>query len=176
MGLQRIQLSPGVNTNATQTLNSSGWSKSNLIRWRTGLPEKIGGWEQLSAVPVTGVARSMHSFTDLSSNNYIAIGTNSNLQILYGNNLYYITPVVHTSNVTPSFSTVIHTTSVKVTDATYSPNVGDYISINTQIAVGGIILYGVYEVITSISGTQYTCKYNGWRSHNQWSVFNSDNR
>lgn len=154
--LQRINLSPGINTNATQTLNSGGWSKSNLIRWRTGLPEKIGGWLSLCQTPVTGVARSMHSFTDLAGNNYIAIGTNSSLQILYGNNLYFITPVIHTSNVTPSFSTVIHTASVKVTDSTYSPNVGDYISINTQIAVGGIIIYGVYEVTTSISGTQYT--------------------
>ena len=156
MTINKIKLSPGIVTTATKTLNSQGWSASNLIRWRTGLPEKIGGWLQMCATAVTGTARAMHAFTDLTGNNYLAIGTNSALQIMYGSNLYYITPVASTSNVTVSFTTVATSTTVTITDATYAPNAGDYLAINTPVSVGGIVLYGVYAVASIVSGTKYT--------------------
>lgn len=146
MGIQKVTLNPGIVTTFSQTLNASGWSKSNLIRWRTGLPEKIGGWAQLSPTAVSGTARGLHAFADLSGNNYLAIGTNSNLQILYGGNLYYITPVASTSNVTVAVSTVSGSTSVVVKDTTYTSNVGDFVSIDTPVSVGGIVVYGVYQV------------------------------
>jgi hypothetical protein len=156
MGLERIILRPGINTVATQTLNEGGYSKSNLIRWRTGLVEKIGGWIKLCQTAVNGVARGLHAFTDLSGFNYLAIGTNSNLEILSSGTLYDITPLVHTSNITPEFTTSSGSNSVKIHDTTYSPDVGDYINIYIPVSVGGIVLYGLYPVITSVDSTHYT--------------------
>lgn len=156
MTVKKIILSPGIVTTETETLNAGGYSGSNLIRWRTGLPEKIGGWNSLSDTPVTGVARGLHAFSDLSGFNYLAIGTNSNLEILSQGNLYDITPIVHTSNLTPAFTTIITSKTVKIQDASISPNTGDYINIFVPVSVGGIILQGLYPIQSIVDGSHYT--------------------
>lgn len=156
MAIQKIILKPGIVTTATQTLNESGYSKSNLIRWRTGLPEKIGGWQRLYANPVNGVARGLHAFSDLASINYLAIGTNSNLEVLSQGILYDITPIDHQSDIGPQFSTVSTSTTVTIHDATYSPNVGDYINVFVPVSVGGIIILGLYPVTDVVDSAHYS--------------------
>lgn len=156
MPLSKINLRPGIVTTASQTLNEGGWSLSNLMRWRTGLPEKIGGWLRLCQTAVTGVARGLHAFTDLNGYNYLAIGTNSNLEIFTGGNLSYITPIEHTSNISPAFTTVATSQSVEIEDSTYSPIAGDFLDIYIPVSVGGIVLFGIYQVQTTVDGTHYT--------------------
>lgn len=156
MGLERITLRPGIVTTATKTLNEGGYSASNLMRWRTGLAEKIGGWIRLCQTAVTGIARGLHAFTDLNGFDYLAIGTNSNLEILYSGTLSDITPIVHTLNATPDFSTVINTPTVTIADSGYSPNIGDYVNVYVPVSVGGLIILGIYKVQTIVDGTHYT--------------------
>lgn len=156
MAIQKILPRPGINTVATPTANEGGYSSCNLIRWRNGLPEKIGGWQSLYPLPVKGVARGLHAFADLNSIDYLAIGTNSNLEILAQGILYDITPIAHTSDISPDFSTTISSHSVKVTDATFSPNVGDYVNILVTVSVGGLLLQGLYPVATVIDATNFT--------------------
>lgn len=156
MPLNTIKLRPGIVTTATQLLNEGGWSLSNLIRWRTGLPEKIGGWLKLCQTAVTGVARALHAFTDLSGFNYLAIGTNSNLMIFTGGSLSYITPLAATTNPSVSFSTSSGSVSVKIADSSYSPLAGDYLNIFVPVSVGGLIIQGVYEAQTIVDSTHYT--------------------
>ena len=156
MPLQTVKFRPGIVTTATQTLNAGGWSKSNLIRWRTGLPEKIGGWQKLCSTAVTGVARGLHAFTDLSGYTYLAVGTNSNLEILYGNSLTDITPIAHTSSITPAFTTTSGSATVKIKDTGYAPSAGDYVNVFVPVSVGGIVLQGLYEIQTIVDSTHYT--------------------
>lgn len=156
MPIQKIILRPGLNTIATETLNEGGYSQSNLIRWRGGLAEKIGGWQRLYANSVLGVARGLHAFSDLNSINYLAIGTNSNLEILSQGILYDITPIASTTNATPDFTTVATSNSVEVHDASYSPNIGDYVNIFVPVSIGGIVVQGLYPVATVIDSSHFT--------------------
>ena len=45
MPLQKLQFRPGVNREGTTLSNEGGWFDCDKIRFRSGYPEKIGGWQ-----------------------------------------------------------------------------------------------------------------------------------
>ena len=48
MALQKLQFRPGLNREGTDYSNEGGWYDGDKIRFRSGYPEKIGGWQQIS--------------------------------------------------------------------------------------------------------------------------------
>jgi len=58
MPLAKISFRPGVNKETTSygidVQDIPGWFDSNLIRFRKGRPEKMGGWEKLSSNTIEG--------------------------------------------------------------------------------------------------------------------------
>ena len=44
MPLQKLQFKPGVNRESTSLTNEGGWFETDKVRFRSGSPEKIGGW------------------------------------------------------------------------------------------------------------------------------------
>lgn len=153
-----LRLRPGVNIEATRLLNEGGVSASNLIRFFNGLLQKLGGWTRLSNTTLTGICRGLHPWLDLSSNQYIAAGTNERLELYLASDMSIndITPIAHTSSAlaTP-FATTINSPTVTVTDAGYHPAIGDWIYIATTVNVGGLKLQGFYKVTALPSGTTY---------------------
>lgn len=143
-----IPFRPGVNTIMTPVLNGSGWSYSNLMRFRDGIPEKNGGWARLSDTALIGVARGMKVWSDLSGLPYAAFGTEQRLELLSLYGITDITPVADTNNVVVNFSTVLGSPTVTIVDATAPAAIaaGDWININIYVAIGGLILTGMYEV------------------------------
>lgn len=157
MPLQTIQLKPGVDTEQTVLLNEQGWSSSNLIRWREGLVEKLGGWAHINnSQGLVGTGRGATTWSDLSSNSYLGIGTEQRLLLFAFGNLYDITPITKTDNISPAFTTVISTTSVIVTDAGHGAVVGDWILIPVPVSIGGVILQGFYQVVTVVDNNNFT--------------------
>lgn len=160
MPYSKIILKPGIDVQKSQTLNSGGWSQSNLIRWRNGLLEKIGGWLQLFAQACIGTVRGLHAWTDLSGISYLAFGSEQRLQVYTGGTVYDITPIRTTTlALANGFSTVINTSTVTITDPGNGSNAGDWIFIPIQIAVGGIIVGGTsgyYQIATIIDNNNYT--------------------
>jgi len=159
MPLQKLQFRPGLNREGTDYSNEGGWYDGNNIRFRSGFPEKIGGWSQVSTSQYNGVARSIWIWADADAgagNVYTGVGTNSKYYILYGGTYNDITPIVHTSALTNPFATTISTTTVTVTDATYSPAVGDFVNFNGTYTVGGVTISGDYEIKTTPTSTTYT--------------------
>src|SRR6185437_4167432 len=75
---------------------------------------------------------------------------------LTGGALYDITPVIRTDNPAVAFSTTSGSTDVTLADTAYSPNIGDWINLLTQVSVGGIVLQGDYQVAGVVDGTHYT--------------------
>jgi len=73
----------------------SQWVDGDFVRFRYGLPEKIGGWNQLTIQYKTlpGVARAQHAWTSLAGEKYTAIGTSQGLFLYYGEDFYDITPL-----------------------------------------------------------------------------------
>ncbi|HQT80283.1 MAG TPA: hypothetical protein PLD10_24860, partial [Rhodopila sp.] len=156
MPVRKLTLRPGVDVELTPTLNSAGMSTSQLIRFLSGLPQKYGGWQQMTSVLLTGICRGMHGWSDLNGTPYLALGTNEKLQLLSGGALYDITPVRYTSNNAPSVSTTSGSTQVTIVDSANGAAIGDWINIATHISVGGIVLFGGYQVVTTPGANDYT--------------------
>lgn len=156
MSMEPLIFRPGVNTELSQTLNMGGLSASNLIRTRMGLPEKIGGWMRLSNSAVFGAARRMHAWADLSGIDYLAIGTNTALEIFTNNTLSNITPIRRTANVANPFATVSGDQIITVTDPVSATVAGDYVNFPIPVAIAGLIVQGLYPIVLAISGTTWT--------------------
>ena len=98
MPLTKIELRPGLNREGTDYSNSGGWFDGDKIRFRSGFPEKLGGWSRLSNNTFLGVARSLWNWIDLDGSNYVGIGTNLKYYIEKGGEYYDITPIRKTVN------------------------------------------------------------------------------
>jgi len=151
-----LRAKPGINTEATSLLNESGFSSSSLIRFFQGYLQKVGGWLRLISTPIFGTTRAMLSWEDAASNQYIAIGSEQAFEVYFAGALYNVTPIAQTDNITPSFTTTINSTSVKVTDVSNPAVANALINIVNPIAVGGLVLQGTYAVQTIIDGDSYT--------------------
>jgi hypothetical protein len=146
-----VVVQPGIDTQHTPTQDQAQLTLSNLIRYRSGMVEKRGGWQQLNATPLVGTCSGLHAFDDLSGNIYLAAGTEQRLEILTGGILSDITPLVTTTNPTVQFSTTTGSSVVTVLDAGYTPSVGDWVYIPTPVAVGEIVVFG-YQLVTGNPG------------------------
>jgi len=93
--LQKLNFKPGFNKMVTDSGAESQWVDGDFVRFRYGLPEKIGGWNQLTIQYKTlpGVARAQHAWTSLAGEKYTAIGTSQGLFLYYGEDFYDITPL-----------------------------------------------------------------------------------
>ena len=105
MPLQKLQLRPGLYREGTIYSNSGGWFDGDKIRFRSGLPEKIGGWARISTNTFLGVCRSLWNWTTLSGDNLLGVGTNLKYYIEKGGVYNDITPITTVA----SFSNVIST-------------------------------------------------------------------
>lgn len=147
MAVQKLLVRPGINVEATPLLNESGWSLSQFVRFFQGYLQKLGGWLRLISTPILGTARALLGWEDAVSNQYIAIGSEQAFEIYFSGALYNVTPVEQTDTISPSFSTVMGSPLVTVTDAGNPAEQNNFIIIENPIAVGGLVLQGTYQII-----------------------------
>ncbi len=151
-----VKLIPGVNVERTPTLLETGFSISQLIRFKDGLVQKYGGWQKYYQFSLAGTPRDLHAWQDLNITPHLLVGTTTQLSIVTSGAVNTITPQQLTTNPTPNFSTVLNTNVVTIVDAGISTvTTFDAISINTPIAVGGLILSGVYQIQLVTGTTSY---------------------
>jgi hypothetical protein len=159
VGLPKLLLQPGANTLATKTLAKGTWIETNCVRFREGFLEKNFGWQRLSddqvAMPAGGTARSLHGLTDTDGFDYLAIGSNTNLEIYLNGQIYDITPLRATVDVAVSMDTVINTPTVTVTDVAHGAATGDEVEFVIPVAIGGLIIWGNY-IVTVVDVDNYT--------------------
>ena len=171
MPLQKLQFRPGVNREGTTLANEGGWFDCDNIRFRSGYPEKLGGWVQDTGTAEStlqppsgsywGVARSMWNWESLVGNNYLALGTNLKYYVQNGpDGLFYdITPIRATSVVASNaFDTVNGSTSVVVNNTGHGAQTGDFVTISGVAgAVNGIPATALNREfqITYIDGNEY---------------------
>lgn len=157
MAMHKVTLRPGVNTTLTPTLNEGGFATGDHIRFFGGLVQKLGGWVRTSLTQFLGICRGMHSWVLIDNTPTLGLGTTVKLYIFELGTFYDVTPVVQTdSPLAPNpFATTVNSSMVTVTDAAFSPAVGQRVILSGAIAVGGLTLNGEYEVESLTSGTQY---------------------
>jgi hypothetical protein len=93
MPLNLINIRPGYNKQITDTAAEGQYVDGDFVRFRSGLPEKVGGWEKITANTLVGVVRAQHQWTDLDGRRYAALGSQKGLFIYYENFFYDITPL-----------------------------------------------------------------------------------
>jgi hypothetical protein len=130
--LQKLQFKPGFNKQITQSGAESQWTDGDFVRFRYGLPEKIGGWEQLTIDNETlpGAARAQHTWTSLAGEKYAAIGTSQGLFLYYGDKFYDITPL-DTGITGADFDATIGSSTITVNKTSHSLSSGRYVTFSS---------------------------------------------
>jgi hypothetical protein len=110
----------------------SQWVDGDFVRFRYGLPEKIGGWSQLTGSNRTlpGAARSQHSFASIAGEKYAAIGTSQGLFIYYNGQFYDITPL-DTAITGADFDATTGSATVTVNKTAHGLAVGRYVTFSS---------------------------------------------
>ena len=173
-----LRLAGGVNTTETPALNeNSGLSSSNLVRYfydpnGPGLIGKLGGWSKFYPSAIGAIVRALWAWEDINDEAHLALGTQvfpngtkSQLAVITSGTLDDITPVQAYTQLTPptAFAT-IGSASILIDDAV-NTGVTNACSvyIPTQIAVGGIVLFGLYP-----------CDPDGHSASNSYTVYSRD--
>ena len=156
MPLQKLVFKPSLYREGTAYSAEGYWYDGDKVRFRSGLPEKIGGWTQVSPTQFLGTCRSLWTWVDLNSNVFIGVRTTSKYYIYSGGFFNDITPIYYTSTLgATSIASTASSTAITITDTNYNPNLGDYIIIPNATAVDGVTLSGEYIVSSVINSTQY---------------------
>lgn len=161
MTLQRIQFKPGVNRDQTNYTNEGGFYECDKIRFRSGMPQKIGGWLRYGLFTLVGICRQMFNWVTTYSDNIMALGTSKKLYLEAGGNLVNITPL-RTTFTTPATNNCFQTTAgsriVIVNITGFGSSTGDFVTFAGATAVGGVPateLNADHE-ITKVSNNQFT--------------------
>ena len=93
MALIDFKVLPGIDKQDTESGAENRWVDCDNVRFRYGLPEKVGGWSSLITESIVGVARKEFAFVDLEGNRYVAIGTDKFLLLYFEGQLHDITPI-----------------------------------------------------------------------------------
>ena len=142
----KLQFKPGVNRDQTDYSNEGGWFECDKIRFRSGYPEKIGGWQKATPNTFAGVCRQMNNWVTTYSDNLLSLGTNSKLYIEAGGYFNDITPLrsVNPTLTTPSTDNCIQTSTSAPTTITvvipggHGTQTGNYVTISGVVGpVGG---------------------------------------
>ena len=160
--LQKLNFKPGFNKMVTDSGAESQWVDGDFVRFRYGLPEKIGGWNQLSIAGETlpGAARAQHTWTSLAGERYAAIGTSQGLFLYYGEQFFDITPL-DTAITGCTLTTVNGSNVLQVNKGSHGLEVGRYVTLSGVTVTGAsdftaAELEVAYEILTVATADKFT--------------------
>jgi hypothetical protein len=164
MPLQKLQFRPGLNREGTDYANEGGWYDGDKIRFRSGFPEKIGGWTRMSNNQFVGICRSLWNWIALNASNYLGVGTSQKYYIELGGFFNDVTPIIHTSTTLGAaagpFTATANSSVITVVDAGYSPSTGDWVTFSGCTSLGGnvtaTVLNAEFQVASVVNSSAYT--------------------
>mgnify|MGYP003629752683 FL=1 len=143
MSLQKFIFQPGINREGTAYSNEGGWFNSNRVRFRKGLPEKIGGWTKASTNFFQSTGRALHAWVDTSGTKYLGLGTTWKYYVLDGDVYNDITPIRATTTNGIVFAATDGSAVITATDSSHGCVVGDFVTISGSVSLGGLITAAV---------------------------------
>jgi hypothetical protein len=165
MPFQKLQFKPGVNRDQTNYTNEGGWNECDKIRFRSGYPEKIGGWVKSTPNFMLGVCRQLFGWITSYADNFLACGTNKKVYIEVAGNFFDITPLRETNPTftTPTtdncFSTTTGSSIVTVAITGSVAAAGNYVSFTGANSIGTVtaaLLNKNHEIQTAINADAFT--------------------
>ena len=160
MPLTKIQFRPGVNRETTSYGDENGWFNSDLIRFRKGRPEKMGGWERLSSNTIDGTGRSLHVWAALDGSKFMGLGTETKFYIEEGGGYNDITPIRSTATLgsNPLKTGAASSAVVTVTAVAHGAVTGDFVTFSGATTTDGITAaqLNTEHQVTVIDSNSYT--------------------
>ncbi|MEK9895174.1 MAG: hypothetical protein VW518_01930 [Burkholderiaceae bacterium] len=160
MPLKKLVFKPGVNREITRYANDAGWYDCDKVRFRKGFPEKIGGWQRISATNFLGVCRSLWNWVTLGDANIIGVGTNLKFYLEQGGGYNDITPIRATTAAGDvTFTASNGDATLTVTDAGHGARVDDFVTFSGAVSLGGNITADVlnqeYQISAVVDANNY---------------------
>jgi len=161
MPLSRYTFQPGINKEGTAYSNEGGWFDGDKIRFRSGRPEKIGGWNKNTSNSFLGSCRKINQWVSLAGDKFIGLGTHLKLYILQGNVFNDITPIRATTSAGDvTFSASDGDATLTVADTAHGAVVNDFVTFSGAVTLGGLITAPVlnqeYQIATVVNANSYT--------------------
>jgi len=161
MPLSKFIFRPGIMREGTDYDNEGGWFDGNLVRFKSGRAEKIGGWRKDSVNSFLGTCRELSSWVALDGSKYLGLGTNKKYYIQDGDVFNDVTPIRATTGANEiSFAATNGSNILTITDTAHGAVQGDFVTYSGCASLGGVITAGVlnqeYEVATVTNANVYT--------------------
>ena len=161
MPLEPLLFKPGINKESTSYTAEGGWFDGNLVRFKKGYAEKIGGWQKYLLVSYEGTGRKLHNWVNLSGSKLLGLGTRFKLYIQEGANFNDITPLRSTTAAGDvTFAASNGSSTITVTDASHGAAQNDFVTFSGAVSLGGVITAAVlnheYQVVSIVNGNSYT--------------------
>jgi hypothetical protein len=160
MPLTQLNFQPGIDTENTATGAEGKWIDCDKVRFRKGLPQKIGGWTKFSPEYYVGVGRSLEQWFSLNGSRYEALGTDRKVYAYVAGTSQDITPIRSTEALVNAISTTSSSAIITITDTSHGAIQGDFVTLSSvSAAVGGIpaaTLDAEYEILSIANTDAYT--------------------
>lgn len=143
----KLQFRPGINRDQTDYTGEGGWYAGDKVRFRSGFPEKIGGWTRDGSNTFLGTCRQMWSWITTFSDNFLGVGTNLKLYIQngLGGTYFDITPL---RAINPTYTGAATNNSIYTTSGS---NI-----VRVTLTSDPTALVGNYADISGVAGISYT--------------------
>jgi len=160
MAYNKFQMLPGINREGTAFSAQGGWFDGNLVRFRKGLPEKIGGWIKEQTSTYLGTGRALHAWVSLATTKYLSVGTTVKYYVKEGDNFYDITPIRATTSAGDvTFSASNGSSTVTVADTSHGASKGDYVTYSGAASLGGLVIAAAlnqeYSIDSIVNANSY---------------------
>ena len=161
MPLQKFIFNPGINKEGTDYSAEGGWFDGNLVRFRKGLPEKIGGWVKYLTSSIKGKGRKLHAYVTLNGTRIFSVGTTFKLYWQEGDNYNDITPIRSTTSAGDvTFSATNGSSTLTVNDTAHGADLNDFVTFSGAASLGGNVTAAVlnqeYQVTAVTSANAFT--------------------
>jgi len=161
MPLTNLEFQPGINKESTDYAAKGGWVDGNLVRFRKGRVEKVGGWQKLGTNTFLGVARALHSFISLGGTRFLGLGTTFKYYIEEGDAYNDITPIRSTTSAGDvTFAATNGSSTITVTDTSHGAVTNDFVTFSGAATLGGNVTAAVlnqeYQILLVTGTNTYT--------------------
>ena len=161
MPFAKLNFKAGIDKENTNYSAEGGWVDGNLVRFRKGLVEKIGGWVKSGTNSFLGLGRALHSWISLGGTRYIGIGTTFKYYIKEGETYYDVTPLRSTTSAGDvTFAATNGSSTITVTDTGHGAENNDFVTFSGASSLGGLVTAAVlnqeYQILLVTSANAYT--------------------
>jgi hypothetical protein len=160
MPYAKYTFKPGINREGTDYSNEGGWFNGNLVRFRQGRPEKIGGWQKDTDTSYLGTGRALHGWVDTGGTKYLGLGTTWKYYVSTGQNFDDITPIRATTTNGITFAATDGSSTITATDSSHGCVANDFVTISGAVSLGGLVTAAVlnqeYQIVSVPSANTYT--------------------